>query len=172
LLLGGLIYAGLFAYAPPAAAVGKVSCVVAHESAQQMRHRNEMDQSREQLIICADPTCPALVREDCRTWLSEIDSPSAPDVQSSAPQPAPPPSVPPPEAERAAPAGAAVRAPAPPLPSPPAASLSPPLRDEDPGPFLVAVQWHPEWKVTENPFYLGLFQAFAAACRERAHHRA
>jgi putative glutamine amidotransferase len=45
-------------------------------------------------------------------------------------------------------------------------------RDEDPGPFLVAVQWHPEWRVTENPFYLGLFQAFAAACRERAHQRA
>lgn len=45
-------------------------------------------------------------------------------------------------------------------------------RDEDPGPFLVAVQWHPEWRVTENPFYLGLFQAFAAACRERVHQRA
>jgi putative glutamine amidotransferase len=45
-------------------------------------------------------------------------------------------------------------------------------RDEDPGPFLVAVQWHPEWRVTENPFYLGLFQAFAAACRERAYQRA
>ncbi len=45
-------------------------------------------------------------------------------------------------------------------------------RDEDPGPFLVAVQWHPEWRVTENPFYLGLFQAFAAACRERAEQRA
>ena len=47
-----------------------------------------------------------------------------------------------------------------------------PARDEDPGPFLVAVQWHPEWRVTENPFYLSLFQAFAAACRERAHQRA
>lgn len=47
-----------------------------------------------------------------------------------------------------------------------------PARDEDPGPFLVAVQWHPEWRVTENPFYLGLFQAFAAACRERAQQRA
>ena len=44
--------------------------------------------------------------------------------------------------------------------------------DEDPGPFLVAVQWHPEWRVSENPFYLGLFQAFAAACRERADQRA
>jgi len=38
--------------------------------------------------------------------------------------------------------------------------------------FLLAVQWHPEWKVTENPFYLGIFQAFAAACRARAAQRA
>ena len=42
---------------------------------------------------------------------------------------------------------------------------------EEPGPFLLAVQWHPEWRVTENPFYLGIFQAFAAACRERASQR-
>jgi putative glutamine amidotransferase len=34
--------------------------------------------------------------------------------------------------------------------------------------FLLAVQWHPEWKVRENPFYLGIFEAFAAACRVRA----
>lgn len=45
------------------------------------------------------------------------------------------------------------------------------VRLDDPGPFLLAVQWHPEWRVTENPFYLGLFQAFAAACRERASQR-
>lgn len=38
--------------------------------------------------------------------------------------------------------------------------------------FLLAVQWHPEWKVTENPFYLGIFQEFAAACRARAAQRA
>jgi putative glutamine amidotransferase len=37
--------------------------------------------------------------------------------------------------------------------------------------FLLAVQWHPEWKVTENPFYLGIFQEFAAACRARAAQR-
>lgn len=41
----------------------------------------------------------------------------------------------------------------------------------EPLPFLLAVQWHPEWRVTENPFYLGIFQAFAAACRERASQR-
>ena len=41
-------------------------------------------------------------------------------------------------------------------------------RLESPREFLLAVQWHPEWKVRENPFYLGIFQAFAAACRARA----
>lgn len=45
------------------------------------------------------------------------------------------------------------------------------VRLEDPGPFLLAVQWHPEWRVTENPFYFGIFQAFAVACRERAQQR-
>jgi len=38
-----------------------------------------------------------------------------------------------------------------------------------PGPgFLLAVQWHPEWRVRENPFYLGIFQAFGDACRAYA----
>jgi len=33
--------------------------------------------------------------------------------------------------------------------------------------FVLAVQWHPEWKVTGNPFYLSLFQAFKQACLDR-----
>ena len=37
--------------------------------------------------------------------------------------------------------------------------------------FLLALQWHPEWKVTENPFYLEIFKAFGAACRARAESR-
>jgi putative glutamine amidotransferase len=41
------------------------------------------------------------------------------------------------------------------------------VRLESKDTFLLAVQWHPEWKVKENPFYLGIFQAFAAACRAR-----
>ena len=44
-------------------------------------------------------------------------------------------------------------------------------RDEDPGPFLLAVQWHPEWRVTENPLSLAMFQAFGEACRARAAER-
>ena len=33
--------------------------------------------------------------------------------------------------------------------------------------FSLAVQWHPEWKVAENPFYLAIFKAFGTACRQR-----
>ncbi|MGI9287580.1 MAG: gamma-glutamyl-gamma-aminobutyrate hydrolase family protein, partial [Pseudomonadales bacterium] len=28
----------------------------------------------------------------------------------------------------------------------------------------LAVQWHPEWQVTQNPFYLKIFQLFRQAC--------
>lgn len=34
--------------------------------------------------------------------------------------------------------------------------------------FALGVQWHPEWKVMENPQYLAIFKAFGDACRIRA----
>jgi putative glutamine amidotransferase len=34
--------------------------------------------------------------------------------------------------------------------------------------FALAVQWHPEWRVTENPFSLAIFKAFGDACRAYA----
>lgn len=37
--------------------------------------------------------------------------------------------------------------------------------------FMLAVQWHPEWKVGENAFYLATFRAFGDACRARAARR-
>ncbi len=37
--------------------------------------------------------------------------------------------------------------------------------------FALGVQWHPEWKVMENPAYLAIFQAFGDACRTRAKAR-
>lgn len=37
--------------------------------------------------------------------------------------------------------------------------------------FAVAVQWHPEWKVMDNPFSRVLFAAFGAASRARAKAR-
>lgn len=37
--------------------------------------------------------------------------------------------------------------------------------------FALAVQWHPEWKVQENPFYTSIFNAFGQACRVHAAKR-
>ena len=36
--------------------------------------------------------------------------------------------------------------------------------------WVLAVQWHPEWKVLDNPFYQSIFTAFGNACR--AYHAA
>jgi len=37
--------------------------------------------------------------------------------------------------------------------------------------FALGVQWHPEYRVTENPDSMALFKAFGAACRARAAER-
>ncbi len=42
--------------------------------------------------------------------------------------------------------------------------------DDAPG-FNLAVQWHPEWRVTENEFSMAMFRAFGDACRARAAER-
>ncbi|MGV8918038.1 MAG: gamma-glutamyl-gamma-aminobutyrate hydrolase family protein [Pseudomonas sp.] len=34
-------------------------------------------------------------------------------------------------------------------------------------PFLVAVQWHPEWQAAQNPDSVKIFQAFGEACRQQ-----
>ena len=38
-------------------------------------------------------------------------------------------------------------------------------------PFALAVQWHPEWQVRDNPFYTAIFERFGVACRARAAQR-
>lgn len=37
--------------------------------------------------------------------------------------------------------------------------------------FACAVQWHPEWRTSENVFYSRIFEAFGAACRARQGQR-
>ena len=39
---------------------------------------------------------------------------------------------------------------------------------EDAPGFVLGVQWHPEWRIAENPVSLRLFQAFRAACNAYA----
>jgi putative glutamine amidotransferase len=42
--------------------------------------------------------------------------------------------------------------------------------DDTPG-FNLAVQWHPEWRATEDEFSMAMFKAFGDACRARAAKR-
>lgn len=37
--------------------------------------------------------------------------------------------------------------------------------------FALGIQWHPEWKVTENPFSMAIFKAFGDATRARVSAR-
>ncbi|MGI9494009.1 MAG: gamma-glutamyl-gamma-aminobutyrate hydrolase family protein, partial [Geminicoccaceae bacterium] len=37
--------------------------------------------------------------------------------------------------------------------------------------FAIGIQWHPEWRVLENPHSRRLFQAFGDACRARAREK-
>ena len=37
--------------------------------------------------------------------------------------------------------------------------------------FAYAVQWHPEWRSQDNPFYAAIFAAFGASCRVRQQRR-
>ena len=37
--------------------------------------------------------------------------------------------------------------------------------------FAVAMQWHPEWRCWENPFYSAIFKAFGEACEARRRGR-
>jgi putative glutamine amidotransferase len=45
------------------------------------------------------------------------------------------------------------------------------VRVKDAASFALGIQWHPEWRVTENPFSMAIFEAFGQATRERAASR-
>jgi len=45
------------------------------------------------------------------------------------------------------------------------------VRVRDASAFALAVQWHPEWKLADNPVSVALFRAFGDAARARAERR-
>lgn len=65
------------ALAPPAAAqpaegAEKAACMDAYTEAQRLRKAGELLGARDKLRVCADPSCPKLVVDDCTTWLEEV----------------------------------------------------------------------------------------------------
>jgi hypothetical protein len=64
---------------PPHARADREACIAAHEEAQLMRLRGRYTAARESLLRCAQTRCPALISNDCITWLAEVDA-SLPSV--------------------------------------------------------------------------------------------
>jgi hypothetical protein len=50
----------------------KQDCIAASEAGQDQKLRGSLRGAREQLLICARDVCPAIVRQDCTQWLTEI----------------------------------------------------------------------------------------------------
>lgn len=59
----------------PAAAAGpsKAQCVAADDAAQPLRKQGHFAAAREQLRVCGDAACPAVVRADCVKMLDELE---------------------------------------------------------------------------------------------------
>jgi Protein of unknown function (DUF1566) len=51
----------------------KAECVQAATSAQNLRNRHELMESRAELLVCARKQCPGAVRSDCTRWLAEVN---------------------------------------------------------------------------------------------------
>jgi hypothetical protein len=59
--------------AAPAAEVTKDQCVDANTKAQSLRRERKFRAAREQLSLCVDVHCPAMVRDDCAQRLDELE---------------------------------------------------------------------------------------------------
>ena len=69
--LGALVAAGLMA--APSRADDKAACLDAASKAQSLRDAHKLVEAREQLRACAAARCPAVVQNDCATWLVEVE---------------------------------------------------------------------------------------------------
>lgn len=49
------------------------TCANAAEESQPLRKKGQLTLAREKLLVCARPVCPAFVRNDCTTWLAEVE---------------------------------------------------------------------------------------------------
>lgn len=56
-----------------ARAQDKQACVSAYEEGQQLRKASKLISARAKLLVCAQESCPAVVRKDCTVWVAEVD---------------------------------------------------------------------------------------------------
>ncbi|HEY1695527.1 MAG TPA: hypothetical protein VGG39_25335 [Polyangiaceae bacterium] len=74
LALAGAVVGSVVAVAPGARASEREACFSAAEVAQKVRAQGHLLDAREKLRVCAHPACPQAVRDDCTTWLAEVEA--------------------------------------------------------------------------------------------------
>lgn len=73
-LIAVLAFAALGLTPSMARASDKLACVAAVEAAQTLRSEGKLKAAREKLIVCAQASCPKVVREDCATGLRDVET--------------------------------------------------------------------------------------------------
>jgi hypothetical protein len=73
----------LYARAAHAAAPTKTQCIEASDKADSLRQSGALRTARVSLLVCANPACPRIVRDDCNKGIAEVDA-SIPTVAFSA----------------------------------------------------------------------------------------
>ena len=68
---------------PPKDPPTKDQCITANENGQTLRQGGKLREARALLLVCVDPRCPDLVRDDCSERLNELDR-SIPTIVFSA----------------------------------------------------------------------------------------
>jgi hypothetical protein len=70
-VLGGFAASGE-ARAQAAGEDATTTCIHAYESAQEHRKAEQLLQARQELQVCAQPSCPAITQTDCTSWLGQV----------------------------------------------------------------------------------------------------
>jgi hypothetical protein len=62
-----------WASAQESGAPTRQECVSLHEKGQELRKQSKLLQTRKILRTCSNESCPGLIREDCTSWLEELE---------------------------------------------------------------------------------------------------
>ncbi len=49
-------------------------CAAAYEKAQELKQETNLRQARDQLLVCAQDSCPDFIKGDCGKWLGEVEA--------------------------------------------------------------------------------------------------
>jgi hypothetical protein len=70
----GIALAAIACMVDGASAQQRSECLAAHADAQMLRKQGQLLAAHERLMVCAQAGCPALVANDCATWMNEVEA--------------------------------------------------------------------------------------------------